>query len=593
MYFLNKLKSILFYRPQRVIGWLIILVFGYLIIIPLLEMIFNTFIVQEGDVLRVGAEVGEFSSFYWQRMLASDFARKLFYEPLINTFVISITYSALAMSLGLALAWLLVKSDMPFKSIIGSIAIIPYILPSWSLAMSWLIAFRNDRIGVGAPGLVQAVLGITPPDWLAYGPIPIIIVLTLHCFAFTYLLASAALSSINASLEETALIKGAQDIEQIRKITLPLILPALSAAFLLTFARGLGNFGVSAVLGLPARYYVLSTTLFQSVKIGRLSDGYVIAIFLIAVSAVIMYGNNILIGKRRQFTTITGKGGRIRITSLGSWRYPVAYAVLIFFFFAGIVPILLLLWQSLHLRLEDFSFNLNLTYWLGHIDGFDGILIDNRVHLAAWNTLRLAVFVGFITAFIGIVVGYLVTKERGTKLSKLIDQISFLPYLMPPMAFGLVYLSMWAKPRGPLPVLYGTFALLLLAVSVSRLPFATRAGISTMSQVGNSLEEAGEVSGAGLISRFTKILLPLSKKGFMAGFILTFVSAAKDLDLVILLMVPHTIVLTTLSYSYNELGRLQFSYALAVVVIFISLLGTWLVRRLTKIDPFRGFGGIS
>ena len=142
---------------------------------------------------------------------------------------------------------------------IGTIVVIPYILPSWSVAMAWIIAFRNNRIGHGAAGVIQSLTGIVTPDWLVYGQFPIIAVLSLNYFAFAYLLGAAAFSSIDASLEEAAMIQGAPGKTYLRKITLPLILPAIGSAFILTFARGLGNFAVPALLGFPVRYYVLST----------------------------------------------------------------------------------------------------------------------------------------------------------------------------------------------------------------------------------------------------------------------------------------------------------------------------------------------
>src|SRR5690606_22919159 len=119
--------------------------------------------------------------------------------------------------------------------------------------------------------------------------------------------------------------------------------------------------------------------------------------------------------------------------------------------------------------------------------------------------------VALITAFVGVVIGYVLVRERGTRLASALEQLSFLPFLIPSVAFGLIYLSMFAQPRGPIPALYGTMAILIVASAVNRLPFATRTGVAAMTQVSRSLEEAGEIHGAGLIARFRHILLPLTK----------------------------------------------------------------------------------
>jgi iron(III) transport system permease protein len=416
--------------------------------------------------------------------------------------------------------------------------------------------------------------------------------LALNYFAYAYLLAAAAFTRIDAALEEAAMIHGASTATQLRLIVLPIILPALGSAFILTFAQGLGSFGVPAVLGFPDRYYVLSTILFQSAGVGRFSDAYILAFFLIAISALTIWANGALIGSRRQFTTVSGKGGRSRLTPLGRLGWPVAVVLIAFMLLVGVGPVALLALQSFQLRLDDFSLaNLTLTYWTGYTDGFYGILVDPRVRMAAWNTIVLGLSVAVITAFVGVVIGYILVRERGTRFASLIEQLSFLPFLIPSVAFGLIYLSMFAQPRGPIPALYGTMAILILASAVNRLPFATRTGVSAMTQVSRSLEEAAEVHGAGLVARFRHILLPLTKHGFLAGFILSFVSTVKDLSLVILLVTPQTTVLTVLAYNYLDLGRPQFAYAVSLIVIAVVLVGTWLVQRVTKSDPFRGLGG--
>jgi iron(III) transport system permease protein len=125
---------------------------------------------------------------------------------------------------------------------------------------------------------------------------------------------------------------------------------------------------------------------------------------------------------------------------------------------------------------------------------------------------------------------------------------------------------------------------------VNRLPLATRTGVSAMMQLDRSLEEAAEVKGARIFTRLRTLILPLTRKGFLAGFILSFVSTVKDLSLVVLLVTPQTIVLAPLAYGYLELGRPQFAYAVSLVIIFIVLICTWAMRRVSGADPFRGLG---
>ncbi len=583
--------KLLWNLPHRVMSWVFITVFGYLIVVPVAEIIIGSFQVRERDVRRIGAAVGDWTLFYWERAFASPFSQVIFYEPLKNTFLVASGYTVLSMALGITLAWLLVKTDIPFKKVIATLAIIPFILPSWSLALAWISVFRNDSIGVGAPGLLQGVFGYAPPDWLTYGPIPIIIVLAVNYFAFTYLITAASLTTVDAALEEAAEIKGATGFTRFRLITLPLILPAIGSAFILTLASGLSTFGVPAFLGSPANFQTLSTSLYFSAGAGRFGDAYVYILVLIAISLAAIYANARLVGSRRQFTTMTGKGAVRKVVPLGRWRIPITIVVLTFLAVASLVPIFMLTWQSFQLRLGDYSWsNLTLAYWTGSRGDFSGILVDPRILAAAWNSIRLSVSVAVLTAFVGVLVGYAITKGRGSRLARVLEQVSFLPYLIPGIAFGAIYLTMWAQPRGFLPALYGTFALLVLAAFVNRLPFATRTGIAAMMQVGQALEEAAQVKGAGVIRRMRSILFPLVKGGLLAGFILSFVSTIKDLSLVVLLITPRTVVLPVITMGYAELGYRQLADAISVLIIVIVLSGTWLAQWLTKTDPLSGFG---
>lgn len=588
---LNRFKQF-FTTPHQWMGAFFLIVFGYLILIPVSQIVLSTLRIQEGDTRRAGGEVGEWTLYYWQRTLSGDLAQRIFYEPLANTLIVSAGYTALAMTIGVVLAWLLVKTDLPFKRFIGVSALIPYIVPSWTIALAWITMFGNDRVGIGAPGVLQSTLGITPPDWLAYGAVPIIVVLAINYFAFTFLLTASALATIDGRLEESAAMHGASGGHILRRITLPLILPALGSAFILTFAQGIGTFGAPAFLGIPVRFYVLSTQLYQSAGLGRFADAFALTLVLIVMAALAISMNSMLLGRRKQFTTMTGKGSTHRTVRLGRWRWPVGAAVLLFVSAAAFVPIGLLVWQSLQMNLGNFAVqNLTFAYWTGRVDGIDGILIDPRVQRAAWNSLRIGLAVAVSTALIGVMTGYVVSKARGTWLARVVEQMSFLPYVIPGIAFGAIYLTMFARPVGPLPALYGTIWIIILAAVVNRLPFASRTGISAMMQVGRSLEEAAEVHGANLFTRLWRILLPLTRRGFLAGFILSFVSTVKDLSLVVLLVTPQTMVLTVLTFGYVELGRRQFADAIGVVIVVIVLGCTWLAQWLTKTNPLSGFGG--
>ncbi|QJD87274.1 ABC transporter permease [Cohnella herbarum] len=593
---LNILKGILS-NPVHVISIVSIVFLVYAIVLPMWEIISHTFTWHPEDVRATSEAVpGKFTFYHWIYVLRSEISESIFYKPMLHSIQIAITVSIFAMILGGGLAWLLTRSDIPFKKAIGVLAIIPYMLPSWIKTFAWLVVFKNDRVG-GNPGLLQSVFGINPPDWVSYGFLPISLTLIAHYFVFFYLLIAVALSSINSSLEETAEIMGARRFTTMRKITFPLVLPAIMSAFILTFSKTMGTFGPAAFLGLPVKYYTISTMLYGSMRNRMISDAYVLSLILIGISAITIYINQRALGKRKSYATIGGKDARKNLTPLGKWRYPILGGVTLFLFAAAVFPILLLLMQSFMLNEGDYSFgNFTTHFWNGesnsHIaSGEVGVLKNDHIGQALSNSLKVAFIGAGAASLIGLIFGYIITKSRKTLSSKMVEQLSFLPYLIPGISLSAIYLSMFAQPKFLMPALYGTLGIIILITIVKELPFATRAGTSTMFQISGELEEAAVIQGAGWFRRFIRIIVPLSWKGVVSAFLLLFIGAMKELDLIILLITPKTGTLTTLTFEYADKGYQQYSDAIILIIVAIILTTHFLATKFAKADISKGIGG--
>ena len=157
--------------------------------------------------------------------------------------------------------------------------------------------FKSERFG-GTPGMLNYFFGVNAPEWLAYGYIPIVISLGVHYIPYTFILMRGVLANIDSRLEESADILGASRAEVLRKITFPIALPALGSAFILTFSKGLGEFATQSFLGLPVRYYTLSTRIYSSMHNQLFGEGYVMSLMLILVTVVMVFTNQQLIGSR-------------------------------------------------------------------------------------------------------------------------------------------------------------------------------------------------------------------------------------------------------------------------------------------------------
>ncbi|MBN1660187.1 MAG: iron ABC transporter permease, partial [Anaerolineae bacterium] len=497
--------------------------------------------------------------------------------------------------IGGSLAWLVVRTDMPGRKLVNQLALIPYIMPSWTLAQAWLVFFKN-RLSGGTPGVFEYLVGQSPPNWLSYGPVPIMICSALHYYTFFFLFVSAALMSIDSNLEEAGELAGASRRRILRKITFPLVMPAILSGVIMTFSKVMGTFGGPNILGTPVRYYVVATMIRGSIGVGDKADGFVLAIILILFSLVIINMNQRLVGTRKSYETIGGRGFVAQVTKLGNSRKILLGCVIVFQILVIVVPIGLLVWSSLMLQDGNYSLdNLSLQHWIGprgtkYNHGEPGVLLNPKIWRTAWNSIRLALSTAFFTALFGIFIGYAVVKGRGTRLSKLVEQVAFIPYVIPGIAFGAVYIAMFVKPLGPIPALYGTFALLVVVSVADKIPYSSRSGVSAMMQVGRELEEAAQISGANIWRRFRSIIFPLTSAGFVSGFLLTFITVMRELSLIILLVTPETQVLASQTMFYIENGDGQMANIVILILISIVATGNLIISRFRGGSLKKGLG---
>lgn len=578
-----------YFTAPRLVAWFFLLLLTWLIVWPFMQLIYRTFTVSDVDLrMMPGGEVGAITGFHWQQALTGFAAEEMLWSPILNTLTTGGIAAVVALGIGGILAWLVVRTDIPGRGWLKPALTLSYVVPSFSLALAWDTLFRNTSFG-GAPGLVEAVIGIAPAAWVSNGPFPIIITLILHYFPFAFLLASGALVGLNAEMEEQASILGASKLQIIRKISLPLLAPAMAAAFILIFAKTMGTFALPYLLGEPAQYHTISTRIFASMALGLDAMAYILSIVLIVVTAITLYMSNKLVGKNeKRYQTIGGKGFRGRQTTLGPWRWPIFALVTIFTFVAGILPIILLIYQSTMLVSGDYSFaNLTSHFWFGAsnpdiANGEAGVIFNEQILGATWNTLKLAFTASLAAALIGLLIGYIIVREKESWVTRALEQVSFLPFLFPGLALAAMYLTMFSVPQGPVPALYGTFFLLIILCTVDRLPFGVRTGASAVMQIGSELEEAAQLAGANWWQRFRRIAAPLATSGVVAAFMVCFVGIMRELSLIVLLVTPDTRVLMSLGLRYSAEGQQQFASAIILIVTVLTLIGELIVWKIGK-----------
>jgi iron(III) transport system permease protein len=488
-----------------------------------------------------------------------------------------------------------VRTDMPGRKLVNQLALFPYIMPSWTLAQAWLVFFKN-RLSGGTPGIFEYLVGQSPPNWLSYGPVPIMICSALHYYTFFFLFVSAALMSIDSNLEDAGSLVGASRWRILRKITFPLVLPAILSGFIMTFSKVMGTFGGPNILGTPVRYYVMATMIRGSIGVGDKADAFVLGIVLILFAMIIVNLNQRLVGTRKSYETIGGRGFVAQVTKLGRMKNVVRVFVIIFQILVIAIPLGLLIYSTLMLQDGNYSLsNLSLQHWIGergtiYNHGEPGVLRNPKIYKTAWNSIRLSLWTGFFTALLGILLGYAIVKGRGTRLSKLVEQLAFIPYVIPGIVFGAVYIAMFTRNLGPIPALYGTFALLVVVSVADHLPYSSRSGVSAMMQVGRELEEAAQIAGASVWRRFRRIIFPLTSSGFVSGFLLTFITTMRQLSLIILLVTPETQVLSSQTMFYIENGDGQMANVVVLILIALIAVGNFIISRFRGGSLKKGLG---
>lgn len=564
------------FREGTLLKIFVLTILTLLIVVPLVRTVLFTF--QADTVIA------------WQEVLTGRLSRNLFYKPLVNTMIIGVIVATGCMLLGGFLAWLVVMTNVPFRRTIGVLATLPFMIPSFAAALAWGSLFKNDRIG-GQVGWLQGI-GFDIPDWLAWGMAPTLIILTLHYFSLAFTIIAAALATVNSDLVEAAQIAGAKGHRILLGIILPVTTPALVAAGSLCFAGAVSNFATPALVGLPVRMQTLSTRLFGMIEVGQIGRGYVIGIMLVLISAAFLWVGNRAVSGRRSYATITGKGGRAKRFDLRGSRWPLFVIAMTILLSSTVVPVIILLASSFAPSSANLFSDWTIHYWTGLSDpsfaqGIPGIAYNPDIVRALFITLSLGVAVAVAGMIVGLLASYTTARFRTGWVSAAITQISFLPLLVPGIAFGAAYIAYLGAPIGPFPALYGTFALLVIAATAYLLPFSVQTGRAVIQQVGGELEESARITGASFAQRLISITIPLSIRGLSAGGILIFVKIIRDLSLVVLLFTPTMPLLSVLAYRYASEGFGQFANAITIVILFVSIAATLVANRLqNKSQPW-------
>ena len=473
----------------------------------------------------------------------------------------------IAVPLGAALAFLVVRTDIPFRRTLFALAVLPMLVPGAVNTIGWIL--------VASPrtGLVNAILGTGTVD--IFSPFGMVLVEATHSLPLVFLLMAGAFATADATLEEAAAMSGARPLSVFRRVTLPLAAPAAAASALVVAVRTLEAFEVPALLGLPDGIWVLTSRIWRALE--RLpadygeAGAYALGLMVVIALGVWLYWR---IAPRRG--ALTG-GERPRRLELGRWRRPLGACVLGSMLVLIVLPLAMVLYTSLQPRFEAPTLDGLARVAL---DAYGTVVGDSRSSDALLNSLLLAAASATVAIALTLFAAWLAVRSR-VRGRRAIDFVLSLPLAIPGLVLGTALLFLYL--RVPLPI-YGTLWILLIAYVTQALPYGMRFGAAALAQVGAELEEAAQMSGAGGWQRARRVLLPLVLPGVVAGWVYLAISAMRDLAASVVVSGPGTQVVAVRIFEQYESGEMPEMAALAImelgIVAVLAVVGIIALRRL-------------
>ncbi len=547
------------YKPNF---WTLVTIAGYavvglLLILPLFNIFKYSFIDKESGIVSLSNYVEFFSKPYYR-------------TAIWNTLVVSVGGTLGALLLGVPLAFFTSRFRIKGSTLLSTLAVLSLISPPFIGAYSWIIM-------LGRNGFLRnffAAIGITIPP--IYGPFGIILAFTLEYYPFVYLLTVGGLSTVDRSLEEAAENLGARGFRKFFSVTLPLVLPSVSAGALISFMQSIANFGTPMIIG--GNYHVLPTlayNLFTSEVNEVPGLASTVSIFMILCSALVIFLQQYTVSRRKYSSMLIN---RPLMKRLSGAKNVLAHAVCYLIVFLSTLPLTIVV---------IFSFRKTKGPVFHPGFSFDSYLkVFHDVPKTITNSLLFSVVSVVMIVVVGTLLGFVLARRR-TVPARVLDPLLMIPYIVPGTVLGIGFLV--AFNRKPL-YLAGTGMIIILTYFIRRLPYSVRSSASILKQIDPSLEEAGINLGAPPAKAFRKVTLPLMIPGIVSGAIMSWVTAVNELSSSIILYVGRTMTMPIRVYLSVLDGYFGPASALSTILLIATGLSLYAANKMTGLgkDSFLG-----
>jgi iron(III) transport system permease protein len=542
---------------------LVLCLVAFLVLTPLFLLLLNSFQVgRPGEEAVYGLEG-------WRVALTNPGIVQSIY----NSFSLAMTRQLIATVVGIFLAWLLARTDLPMRGTLEFFFWLSYFLPALPATLGWILLL-DPKYGLVNQLLLQLPFVNNPPfDIYSFWGITWVHIASTG-LSIKVMLLTPAFRNLDAALEESSRVSGAGPLITLRRIIVPILMPAILVALILGLVRSLEAFEIELILGVPVGLHVFSTKIhsFVTHEPPQYPAATALGSLFLIVLLLLVALQRLYLGKK-SYTTVTGKGFSTRPISLGRWKYPIFSLVLLISLTTTVVPTAFLLLGTF-MKLFGF-FNIQEPFTLNN---WTTVLADPILMRSLKNTLIL----GLCAAVFGVVasslIAYVIVKAR-FKGRAALDFISWLPWSIPGILLGMALLWTFLLIHKVLPI-YGTMSALVIAMIISGFPLSVQVIRSFLMQLGNELEEASMVAGASWFCTYRRILLPLLWPCLIVVGLLEFISAARNISTVVLLATGPTRTLSLLMLDFTAGAELEKATVVAAIIVIVVVAGALAARAL-------------
>jgi len=541
---------------------LLLLVVAFLVLTPLVLMIFNSFqLARPGEQVVYGIEG-------W---------RKAFTSPgilgaMVNTFTLAVTRQVIALVIGVLLAWLLARTDIPMKGTLELFFWLSFFLPPLPITMGWILLL-DPKYGL----LNQALssLGLFRDSLFnIYSFWGIVWVHLSGTIGIKVMLLTPAFRNLDAALEESSRIAGAGALSTLVRIVVPVMMPAVLVTTILGLIRSLEAFEIELVLGVPVGLHVYSTKIHELVtwEPPQFPPAMALSTLFLLILLLMVALQRLYIGKR-VYTTVTGRGFSTRPTALGRWRYPAFGLALVAAVGITLIPTVLLILGTF-MKLFGF-FNIPEPWTL---DNWRQALRDPVLVRSLWNTIAIGLGSGAVGVLFYSLIAYVIVKSRFAGRA-LLDFLSWLPWSIPGILLGVALLWTFLQTKIFIPI-YGTIYLLTIAMVIKSMPFGAQLIKSVVLQLGDELEEASRICGGGWWTTYRRVIFPLLLPALITVALVGFISAARDISTVVLLGTGRSRTLSLLMLDFAAGAEFEKATVVAVMIVALVVAAALIARAL-------------